>query len=94
MLLPDKETSRKPLLDNGAESIYMIGDLARITGLSIDTINYYLRIGLIDEVSRSPHNNYRYFNGETVEKLEKIMSLRLRKLPIREIKRMLADGLL
>ena len=94
MLLPDRETSQRPVLDNGVESIYMIGDLARITGLSIDTINFYLRIGLIDEVSRSPRNNYRYFNDESVDRLRKIISLRLKKLPIREIKRMLADELL
>jgi DNA-binding transcriptional MerR regulator len=94
MLLPDRETSRKPIVAGGGNSIYMIGDLARMTGLSIDTINYYLRIGLIYEVSRSPRNNYRYFDDRTVDSLNKIMSLRLKKLPIREIKRMLDDELL
>ena len=94
MLLPDSETSRKPMPLNGGNAIYMIGDLARMTGLSIDTINYYLRIGLIMEVSRSPRNSYRYFDDSTVEKLNTIMSLRLKKLPIREIKRMFQDELL
>ena len=94
MLLPDKETSRRPSAPGDGNSIYMIGDLARLTGLSIDTINFYLRIDLIREVSRSPRSNYRYFDDRTVDRLDKIMSLRLKKLPIREIKRMLENELL
>ena len=66
-------------------NIYMIGDLARLTKFSIDTLNYYLRIGLIDAVGRSVRSNYRYFDDSTVELLEKIEVLRLKKVPIKEI---------
>jgi len=76
------------------ENIYLIGDLARQTGLSIDTLNYYLRIGLIEEIGRSERNNYRYFNDRTVEELNKIMELRLKKVPIQEIFRRKKDGIL
>jgi len=74
--------------------IYMIGDLARYSLLSIDTLNYYLRIGLIEEVGRSERSNYRYFDESTLEQLEKIKKLRLQKIPIKEILRRKRDGVL
>ena len=74
--------------------IYLIGDLARLTDLSIDTLNYYLRIGLFEEVSRSERNKYRYFDKNTVKQLEKIKDLRLQKVSIKEILRRKNNGLL
>ncbi len=76
------------------EKIYLIGDLARLSELSIDTLNYYLRIGLIEEVSRSERSNYRYFNDQTLQQLEKIKKLRLEREPIKEILRRKKNGLL
>ena len=76
------------------EKIYLIGDLAGLSELSIDTLNYYLRIGLIEEVSRSERNNYRYFNDQTLKELEKIKKLRLEKVPIKDILRRKRDGIL
>ena len=76
------------------EKIYLIGDLARLSELSIDTLNYYLRIGLIEEVSRSERSNYRYFNDQTLQQLEKIKKLRLERVPIKEILRRKKNGLL
>jgi DNA-binding transcriptional MerR regulator len=72
----------------------MIGDVARHSQLSIDTLNYYLRIGLIDEIGRSERNNYRYFDDSTLERLEKIKQLRLQKISIKEILRRNCDGVL
>jgi len=74
--------------------IYLIGDLARKTELSIDTLNYYLRIGIISEIGRSERNNYRYFDDSTVDILEKIKKLRLERVPIKEILRRKRDGVL
>jgi DNA-binding transcriptional MerR regulator len=72
----------------------MIGDLARETGLSIDTLNYYLRIGLLDPIDRSNRNGYRYFNDGSVDFLERVKQLRLEKIPIKEILRRKQDGVL
>ena len=33
--------------------LYLVKDLARLTGLSIDTVKYYLKIALIFEACRS-----------------------------------------
>ena len=71
-------------------AIHMIGDLARITGLSKHTLNYYLKIGLISPVGRSQSSHYRYFDETTVERLNEIIELRKQKVPIRQIKRELA----
>ena len=77
-----------------APNIYLMGDLARMTSLSIDTLNYYIRIGLLDEIGRSVRNNYRFFDDSSVEFLEKIKKLRLEKISIKELLRRKQDGVL
>ena len=66
-------------------SIYLVKDLARLSGLSIHTIKYYLRLGLIREIGRSPETNYRYFDQTTLEQLEKICAFRRGGKSLREI---------
>jgi DNA-binding transcriptional MerR regulator len=67
-------------------NVFLIKDLARITGYSIYTIKYYLKIGLISEVGRSPETNFRYFDSSTVKQLRVIRRLRKRNWSIRKIK--------
>ncbi|MBM3253956.1 MAG: MerR family transcriptional regulator [Candidatus Omnitrophica bacterium] len=67
-------------------NIYLIKDLARLTGYSIYTLKYYLKIGLIKEIGRSPETNFRYFDDSTFESLKKIRSLRKEGKSIGEIK--------
>jgi DNA-binding transcriptional MerR regulator len=67
-------------------NIYLIKDLARLTGYSIHTLKYYLKIGLIKEVSRSPETRFRYFDDSTIEWLKRIRSLRKEGKSIKEIK--------
>lgn len=67
-------------------NIYLIKDLAHLTGYSIHTLKYYLKIGLIREASRSPETNFRYFNDLNVDQLKKIRALRKARKSIQEIK--------
>ena len=67
-------------------NVYLIKDLARLTGYSIHTLKYYLKIGLFREVSRSPETRFRYFDDNTVEMLLKIRGLRRAGKSIKEIK--------
>ena len=76
----------------GRARIYMMGDVARETGLSIDTLNYYLRIGLLEAVDRSDRNGYRYFDDTSITFLERVKVLRLEKVPIKEIIRRKQEG--
>lgn len=70
-------------------NLYLVKDLARMTGLSIDTIKFYLKIRLISEVGRSPETNFRYFDDTTIDQLKKIIELRRSKRSIREIQELL-----
>lgn len=70
-------------------NLYLVKDLARITGLSIETIKFYLKIKLILEVGRSPETNFRYFDDTTVDRLNKIIELRRSKRSIKEIQGLL-----
>ncbi len=63
----------------------MLKDVAQISGQSVYTIKYYLKIGLIKEVGRSPETNFRYFDNSTLRRLAKIRKLRKQNKPIREI---------
>lgn len=68
------------------KNIYLIKDIARTSGLSVYTIKYYLKLGLIKEVGRSPETNFRYFDDTTLETLKKIRTLRREHRTIAEIK--------
>jgi DNA-binding transcriptional MerR regulator len=67
-------------------NIYLIKDLARVTGYSIHTLKFYLKIGLLKEVSRSPETRYRYFDDTNVVLLRKIHTLRKEHKSLQEIK--------
>ncbi len=71
------------------QAFYLIKDVARITGLSVHTVKYYLRIGLLRETGRSPETNFRYFNDTSLTTLNKICSFRREGKTIREIQLLL-----
>jgi DNA-binding transcriptional MerR regulator len=58
------------------KNIYLIKDLALVTGYSVDTLKYYLKIGLIKEIARGFETNFRFFDDSTVERLKVIRELR------------------
>jgi len=66
--------------------IYLLKDIARLSGLSIHTVKYYLKLKLIKEVGRSPETNFRYFDDSTVEALNKIRALRKKGISLSKIK--------
>jgi len=72
-------------------SIYLIKDLSRLSGLSVYTIKYYLKLGLVKEVSRSQGTNFRYFDNSTLEELNKIIALRREKVSLAKIKLILNE---
>lgn len=74
------------------QNYYLVKDLARLSGLSIDTVKYYLKIELISEVGRSQETNFRYFDDSTLERLNKIIALRRQRTSIKAIKEILEAG--
>jgi DNA-binding transcriptional MerR regulator len=68
------------------KTIYLIKDLARATGHSVYTVEHYLQEGILKELGRSPHTNYRYFDERAVNRLRRIRSLRKRGRSLNEIR--------
>ena len=71
------------------KNIYLLKDVAKISGQSIHTLKYYLNLGLIKEIGRSPDTNFRFFDDSTVNALAKIRELKLKKISLKEIKNLL-----
>lgn len=70
------------------QKIYMISDLASVTGLSRYTLNFYLKLGLIEESGRT-ESNYRFFDQTVVDRLHRIICLRHKDLTLQQIKTLL-----
>ncbi len=77
---------------NQSNQLYMIKDVAKISGHSIHTIKFYLKLGLIHETGRSPETRFRYFNELTVERLNRIRAWRKQDKSLAEIQRLLGES--
>lgn len=73
-------------------NLYLIKDLSRISGHSVYTIKFYLKLGLIKETGRSPQTRFRYFDDATVAELSKIRAWRKQQKSLAEIQRFLHPG--
>ena len=69
--------------------LYMLKDIARLSGHSIYTIKFYLKRGLIQEAGRSPETRFRYFDDSTLQQLTRIRGLRKQGKLLGEIQRVL-----
>lgn len=69
--------------------IFLLKDLASLSGQSIHTIKYYLKIGILKEAGRCPETRFRYFNEQSLKTLEWIRTLRKQNKSIKEIQEML-----
>ncbi|MDO4648146.1 MAG: MerR family DNA-binding transcriptional regulator [Eubacteriales bacterium] len=62
---------------------YLIGDVADMFGISIDTVRFYQKKGLIE--SMRDENQYRYFNLDQISNLNNIVLLRNLGISISEL---------
>lgn len=76
----------------GVQQLFMIKDVARLSGHSIHTVKFYLKLGLLKETGRSPETKFRYFDQSTLERLTLIRSLRRERESLAEIKQRLDGG--
>lgn len=67
------------------QTIYLIKDLAKVSGCSTHTLKFYLREGLLKEIGRSPETRFRYFDDSSYERLKKIRALQRKKMSLKEI---------
>ena len=68
------------------QNIYLLKDLSKISGYSTHTLKFYLRLGLLKEIGRSPETRFRYFNDETYERLKRIRKLQKSNFSLKEIR--------
>jgi DNA-binding transcriptional MerR regulator len=66
-----------------------IGQLAKATGVASKTIRYYEQIGVLPTPSRSP-SRYRQYDQSGVQRLRFIRRARSLRVPLREIKALVA----
>ena len=71
------------------KNIYLLKDLAKISGYSTHTLKFYLRLGLFKEIGRSPETSFRYFDDTSFERLKKIRELQKKNLTLKEIREQL-----
>lgn len=83
--------SRREGEDRG---VWRVGELARLTGLSVRTLHYYDEIGLVSPARRGEERGgYRLYSAEDVLRLQQVRSLRALGFGLREIRGCLEDGL-
>jgi len=72
---------------NFKEAIMLIkiGELAKRTGATVETIRYYEKEGLLPEPSRSA-GNYRLYNEEHIERLQFILHCRALDMALDEVR--------
>ena len=64
-----------------------IGEVAKITGVTKDTIRLYEKMGLIKEASRPfEYNNYKDYNTDHVETIKMIIVMKELGLTLKECK--------
>ena len=76
-------------MDNKLQNIYLIKDLARLSGHSIYTIKFYLKLGIIKESGRSPQTRFRFFDDMTLDQLTRIREWRKQRKSLAEISHLL-----
>jgi MerR family copper efflux transcriptional regulator len=68
-----------------------IGDIARLSGLGIETLRFYEKSGLLDKPARTD-SGYRMFPAETLDRLAFIKKAQVLGFSLEEIRRLIDDA--
>ena len=71
------------------QNFYLMKDLSRLSGHSVHTLKFYLKLGLITESGRSPQTRFRYFDDSTLSTLASIRAWRKQKKSLAQIQALL-----
>ena len=74
-----------PELTGHDDADLLIGDVARLSGLSIDTLRYYDRAGLLGAVQRDGGGR-RVFDRDTLGLLDVVLRLRRTGMPVEDVR--------
>jgi len=65
--------------------MYSVSALAKAAGLSVDTVRYYIRLGLLPEAGRT-RGGHRFFDERAVERIQFIKGAQWFELSLEEIR--------
>ena len=69
------------------QRLYSIGEMAKITNVSVQTLRYYDQIGLLKPVRVDATTNYRYYDEAQIYIMDLIKSLKYIGTPLEDIKK-------
>lgn len=69
------------------ETLYTIGEMAKLANVSIKALRYYDKIDLLKPIHVDPNTNYRYYKDSQLSQLDLIKSLKYIGTPLEEMKR-------
>ena len=70
-------------------SVYSIGQVAKQSGVSVETVRYYEKEGLL-EVPERKESGYRQFKGDTIDRLSFIQQAKKLGFSLKEIGELLS----
>lgn len=78
--------------DSMAKNRYTIGEVAEMMGVSVQTIRYYCKIGLIRPAYTNGETGYRYFAPEQLHYIDRIRYLTKCGLSLKDIQQIIAGN--
>lgn len=75
----------------GVEHMKTISQIAKLSGISVRTLQYYDEIGLLKPSSLS-ESGYRLYDEEALGKLQQILTLKELDFSLKEIQQLLSWG--
>ena len=69
-----------------------VGEIAKCAGVSVRTIQYYDRIGLLKPVEINQQNGYRYYDENSIEQLKEILYYQELDCPLKEIPTLISSN--
>ncbi len=70
------------------KNLIIIGEMAKICGVTKKTLRYYDKINLLKPVFIDPESGYRYYTNEQVYHMVIIKTFKLRKYSLKEIRKL------
>ena len=68
-----------------------VGEVSRLTGVSIRTLHYYDQIGLLPAAERTD-SGYRLYDDAALKRLQQILLFRELEFPLKDIRKILANS--
>ena len=72
--------------------MYTIGELSRLSRVSVKTLRYYDEVGVLPPAHVTPSSGYRRYTSAQLEQLNRVLVLRDLGFSLREIRSLLATG--